>query len=249
MSRKVSDDDLQAGETVLASCDIIYDRKWARLTATDRRLLMKKRKTAATGVSYDEVEEIVPTKQAADWRLDIYVGRQVFPCTTADPAAKRLVDIVHAHVAESNRVKGIDLRFAGIVVSGGVVAAPEGTCPVGSVVVEVEAGGQIRTQHSVPAVLVFGVLGLAANQRIDERTLYLSVSGPGLGIAVELPADRVASARAFAARLQSLGAKGEAISASPDIPEQIRKLSELREAGVLTDAEFAAKKADLLARM
>ncbi|MEO8230501.1 MAG: SHOCT domain-containing protein [Chloroflexota bacterium] len=31
--------------------------------------------------------------------------------------------------------------------------------------------------------------------------------------------------------------------------EQIRKLSELRDAGILTDGEFAAKKADLLSRM
>ena len=33
------------------------------------------------------------------------------------------------------------------------------------------------------------------------------------------------------------------------IPEQIRQLAELHAAGILTDAEFAAKKAELLRRM
>lgn len=34
-----------------------------------------------------------------------------------------------------------------------------------------------------------------------------------------------------------------------DVPDQIRKLSELRDAGILTNVEFEAKKADLLGRM
>src|SRR5206468_1273006 len=34
-----------------------------------------------------------------------------------------------------------------------------------------------------------------------------------------------------------------------DVPDQLRKLGELRDAGVLTEDEFSAKKADLLARM
>ncbi|MDJ0401324.1 PH domain-containing protein [Rhodococcus rhodochrous] len=38
-------------------------------------------------------------------------------------------------------------------------------------------------------------------------------------------------------------------SAVPDIADQIKKLAELRDLGVVTEAEFEAKKADLLARM
>ncbi|MEG3181865.1 SHOCT domain-containing protein [Sphingomonas sp. LT1P40] len=41
-------------------------------------------------------------------------------------------------------------------------------------------------------------------------------------------------------------------SASPaadSIPDQLRKLGELRDIGVLTDAEFQAKKTELLARL
>jgi ATP-dependent Lon protease len=36
---------------------------------------------------------------------------------------------------------------------------------------------------------------------------------------------------------------------SEDIPDQIRKLAELREAGAITDEEFEEKKKDLLERM
>lgn len=38
-------------------------------------------------------------------------------------------------------------------------------------------------------------------------------------------------------------------AAAPDVTDQLRKLGELRDAGVLTDAEFEAKKAELLARL
>ncbi len=37
--------------------------------------------------------------------------------------------------------------------------------------------------------------------------------------------------------------------AQPDLMDQLRKLGELRAAGVLTEEEFAAKKADLLSRL
>ena len=36
---------------------------------------------------------------------------------------------------------------------------------------------------------------------------------------------------------------------APDIPDQIRKLGELRDSGLLSEEEFAAKKAELLERM
>jgi hypothetical protein len=42
---------------------------------------------------------------------------------------------------------------------------------------------------------------------------------------------------------------GAPIPAMVDIPAQIQKLADLRDAGVLTSEEFEAKKADLLARM
>jgi hypothetical protein len=40
-----------------------------------------------------------------------------------------------------------------------------------------------------------------------------------------------------------------AISQQPDVPDQLRKLAELRDAGVITEDEFSAKKADMLSRI
>lgn len=39
------------------------------------------------------------------------------------------------------------------------------------------------------------------------------------------------------------------VASGPDPMEQLRKLGELRDAGVVSDAEFEAKKAELLARL
>jgi hypothetical protein len=38
-------------------------------------------------------------------------------------------------------------------------------------------------------------------------------------------------------------------TAAPDFMAQLKQLGELRDAGVLTDEEFATKKADILSRM
>lgn len=46
-----------------------------------------------------------------------------------------------------------------------------------------------------------------------------------------------------------LGGPTAAAQAQPDFPDQIRKLAGLRDAGILTEDEFASKKADLLSRM
>ena len=48
---------------------------------------------------------------------------------------------------------------------------------------------------------------------------------------------------------QSIAAQGAFAGASPSIPDQIRQLDELRRQGVLTNAEFDAKKVELLGRL
>ena len=40
-----------------------------------------------------------------------------------------------------------------------------------------------------------------------------------------------------------------AVTAGPDVYEQLKKLGELRDAGILTEEEFAAKKQSLLDQM
>jgi len=49
--------------------------------------------------------------------------------------------------------------------------------------------------------------------------------------------------------IQKKSATPHAAPPQPDIPDQIRKLAELRDASVLTEAEFQGKKAELLAKM
>lgn len=51
------------------------------------------------------------------------------------------------------------------------------------------------------------------------------------------------------AELHSGGQTQVAATPGPTIPEQIKQLADLRDSGVLTDAEFEAKKSDLLNRM
>lgn len=70
--------------------------------------------------------------------------------------------------------------------------------------------------------------------------------------AVQFDAEKVDAFRRIRARVEEqMRASRSHMAAppTPDIPGQIRKLAELRDAGVLTDDEFQAKKADLLARM
>ena len=51
------------------------------------------------------------------------------------------------------------------------------------------------------------------------------------------------------ARLATQPVSQPVISTAPDIPDQLRKLAELKAQGILTDAEFDAKKTELLARL
>jgi hypothetical protein len=63
---------------------------------------------------------------------------------------------------------------------------------------------------------------------------------------------RVVGRVAVPPQLQAAAASGSAAGPpppNPDVLEQLRKLGDLRTAGVLTDAEFEAKKAELLGRI
>lgn len=54
---------------------------------------------------------------------------------------------------------------------------------------------------------------------------------------------------AIVAAVRQAQASGGAPAAAPDVTEQLAKLGQLRDAGVLTDEEFAEKKAQLLERL
>lgn len=69
------------------------------------------------------------------------------------------------------------------------------------------------------------------------------------GLALEAAGNSVLGVLRDATPMQATVANSPADSAQPDIADQIKKLADLHQAGILTDDEFAAKKADLLNRM
>ena len=110
-------------------------------------------------------------------------------------------------------------------------------------------------------LVLTGPLALAWRKKKDTRELYLLVEGEGWAISVPVDPKKGAEARGFAARInaaassQAAPAAAGAPAAAPSAPapsdalEQIRKLGELKDAGLLTDEEFDAKKAELLKRV
>jgi hypothetical protein len=90
------------------------------------------------------------------------------------------------------------------------------------------------------AIATAGRIVFVANGRggaVDEFRLDEAVRVVG-GIPVPAPLQTAPA-----------GARPVAPAPSPDALEQLRKLGDLRKAGVLTDAEFEAKKAELLGRI
>jgi hypothetical protein len=99
-------------------------------------------------------------------------------------------------------------------------------------------------------------------KKIDKRELYLNIEGDGWSISHQCERRKGEKVRAFA---HAVNAAVRALSAAKQDPpaqaqtaqaprasdaaDAIRKLGELRDAGVLTEEEFDAKKRELLHRM
>jgi hypothetical protein len=96
--------------------------------------------------------------------------------------------------------------------------------------------------------------GWVVKERGDSRKLFLTIESDN-NIVIQLVPDAEATARKVAAYINAHAGQRVAPTpppapkVEPDIPEQIRKLAELRDQGILTNNEFDAKKAELLARM
>lgn len=90
--------------------------------------------------------------------------------------------------------------------------------------------------------------GWVVKERKDTRQLFLTIEGNGDGFALKLPPDEEQFVRGIATYVNSHAGQ-TTTQTQPDIPEQIRKLAELKDAGILSEAEFDAKKGELLARM
>jgi putative oligomerization/nucleic acid binding protein len=98
----------------------------------------------------------------------------------------------------------------------------------------------------------------AGSQRIfrDTRQAYLTIEGPDISISAKISSNSgliVGAARKFAASVNKVAQQHTPANSPPSaetsIPDQIGKLAELRDKGVLTVEEFEAKKAELLDRI
>ena len=108
----------------------------------------------------------------------------------------------------------------------------------------------LRAKPEVRAAVANGRTAI----RTADRVVFVA-NGRG-GVVDEFRLDEVVrvvgrdgGAAAVAAGARNLSSRASRRAPDPDVLEQLRKLGELRKAGVLTDAEFEAKKAELLGRL
>ncbi len=234
------------------------------LLATNRGVLFSvPRSSEAVGAEYDAIETI-EVQEVNARSLTVHVFATTFDLAVEGindfQDLKRTVAAASESVEQANAAAGRLARFAGITVSSSGVTSAFGAGPLLGARADVETGGTLTRRPRIGAVLVFGVLGLAASKTVDQRELYLSVEGQGFGFAIQLLPWRVAAARSFASRLN--GAQAEAAARAPaaaqplgpapnlDDPfEQLRKLGELRDADLISTEQFETKQAEILSRI
>jgi hypothetical protein len=155
---------------------------------------------------------------------------------------------------EAERVRR-ENTFGGRELKDGRIESAQGGGPVGGARATVDAAGQLTARITATRLVLTGPLALGLRKKVDNRELYLMVEGVGWAISVAADPAQGANARAFAAKINAAasaaGPSDEAavVGSTVDIPDQIRKLGELRDTGLLTDEEFERKKAELVERL
>lgn len=143
--------------------------------------------------------------------------------------------------------------FAGIELKDGRIESAQSGGPIAGARATVDTAGELSRRITVSRLALTGLFALGWQKKVDTRELYLLVEGDGWAIAVPVDPDQGAKARAFAARINAAASAArpadEPARSAVDIPDQIRKLGELRASGLLTGDEFEAKKSDLLERL
>lgn len=118
----------------------------------------------------------------------------------------------------------------------------------------VEDSGQLSKRITATRVVATGVIALAWRKRVDDRSVFLTIEGPGVALVrevrLEKDKDAPARARAFAAAVNSraspLGSAERDAPAGTPVAEQLANLAVMHARGQLSDAEFAAVKRELL---
>lgn len=96
-------------------------------------------------------------------------------------------------------------RFAGIVVKDGQVKSRHGGGPVAGARARVDTAGDIERRITATRLLTTGPLALAWRKKKDHRELYLEIEGDGFAISVPVDPKQGRMARAFAAKVNTLG--------------------------------------------
>lgn len=107
-------------------------------------------------------------------------------------------------------------------------------------------------KRSAGAKVALGVFALATSKKLKECYVVVNSREGDLIVHVKQPPMKVQALVAPYAALYGDVPDTDPtaeVPAVPDAADQLRKLGELRDSGVLTEEEFSAKKAELLARM
>ncbi|MCA1707048.1 MAG: SHOCT domain-containing protein [Actinobacteria bacterium] len=135
--------------------------------------------------------------------------------------------------------------------AGGMFIEPESR-PIAGVSATVEETGAVSSRSTLTRSMAPGLHGW--QKKTDDRKGFVVVDGPDFQWQVSYsPQMDLGGARKFAAAVTTAGrqaAPRPAGTAQPmDPADQLRKLAELRDGGIVTQEEFEAKKAQLLAQM
>jgi hypothetical protein len=137
--------------------------------------------------------------------------------------------------------------------------------PLGGLVARVEEGGSVNRRYTVTRIVALGILAAGVPKKIDDRMLYLTIEGPETLIVHEISVKKSPrigpQARAFAAAVNQ-SAKAASATVAPlaadisdtesvesrSLSDRLRELAQLRDDGILSEAEYEAKKAQILER-
>jgi hypothetical protein len=147
--------------------------------------------------------------------------------------------------------------FEGVTMRGSQIKYKREAVPIEGARASVDTSGAIDKRVTATRLLLTGPFAFGLRKKKDDRALFLLIEGGGSAFVVDVDPKKEKKAREFAAKVNAAGhvrpvppAPGAAAtSAADDLLAQVKVLGQLHASGVLTDQEFAAKKAELLGRL
>jgi hypothetical protein len=165
-----------------------------------------------------------------------------------------MANATHAHAATALPERS-QASFAGITLFETTIRAADGDGgPLDGARATVDTAGQLTRRITLTRVVLTGPLALGWRKKLDDRELYLVIEGEGWATSAAVDPKLGEEARAFAAKINAAATRSsteqrDASRDDSDPLQQLRALADLRDAGVITDDEFEAKKTDLLGRI